>query len=170
MTADNQATPPVHISAALRPDLNRLLAGEHYDPHFLAHTNIGDHTGIRAYRQHAVEVAAIVGRRKAMIVFKHIEGPLRSSRGRSRIWRTTIGSRELSRRGWQTVSRHCGRAYRFLPTLGEVDLTCLGRGSPRQRLWEGSRCTPRQQFTRPTASSPVCLVRSGGPECHRASA
>ena len=49
MTQTNQLTSP-----HLRPhtaDLNRLLAGEHHDPHsVLGAHEYGDHTVIRAYR------------------------------------------------------------------------------------------------------------------------
>ena len=60
MTRTNQLTSP-----HLRPDqadLNRLFAGEHHNPHsILGAHEYGDHTVIRAYRPHAVEVAALVG-------------------------------------------------------------------------------------------------------------
>ena len=73
MTQTNQLTSP-----HLRPhtaDLNRLLAGEHHDPHsVLGAHEYSDHTVIRAYRPHAVEVAAIIGDER--YVFKHIEAGL----------------------------------------------------------------------------------------------
>src|SRR3981189_704976 len=73
MTQTNQLTSP-----HLRPhtaDLNRLLAGEHYDPHsVLGAHEYSDHTVIRAYRPHAAEVAAIIGAER--YVFKHIEAGL----------------------------------------------------------------------------------------------
>ena len=73
MTQTNQLTSP-----HLRPhtaDLNRLLAGEHHDPHsVLGAHEYGDHTVIRAYRPHAVEVAAVVGGER--YVFQHIEAGL----------------------------------------------------------------------------------------------
>ncbi len=60
MTQTNQLTSP-----NLRPhtaDLNRLLAGEHHDPHsVLGAHEYDDHTVIRAYRPHAVDVVALVG-------------------------------------------------------------------------------------------------------------
>src|SRR3954463_15461313 len=52
-------------SPHLRPhtaDLNRLLAGEHHDPHsVLGAHEYSDHTVIRAYRPHAIEVVALIG-------------------------------------------------------------------------------------------------------------
>ena len=73
MTRTNQLSSP-----HLRPptaDLNRLLAGEHHDPHsVLGAHEYGDHTVMRAYRPHAVEVAALVGGER--YVFSHIESGL----------------------------------------------------------------------------------------------
>lgn len=43
-------------------DLKRLVAGAHHNPHgILGAHEYGDHTVIRAFRPHAVEVIAIVG-------------------------------------------------------------------------------------------------------------
>ena len=73
MTQTNQRTSP-----HLRPhtaDLNRLLAGEHHDPHsVLGAHEYDDHTVIRAYRPHAVEVVALVGGER--YAFQHIEAGL----------------------------------------------------------------------------------------------
>jgi len=73
MTQINQRTSP-----HLRPhtaDLNRLLAGEHHDPHsILGAHEYSDHTVIRAYRPHAVEMAALVGGER--YAFQHIEAGL----------------------------------------------------------------------------------------------
>ena len=73
MTQTNQRTSP-----HLRPhtaDLNRLLAGEHHDPHsILGAHEYTDHTVIRAYRPHAVKVAALIG--SARYEFQHIEAGL----------------------------------------------------------------------------------------------
>src|SRR3954453_19703152 len=73
MTRTNPRTSP-----HLRPptaDLNRLLAGEHHNPHsILGAHEYGDHTVIRAYRPHAVEVAAAIGDHR--YVFSHIDSGL----------------------------------------------------------------------------------------------
>ena len=45
-------------------DLERLVAGAHHNPHgILGAHEYGDHTVVRAFRPHAVEVVAIVGDR-----------------------------------------------------------------------------------------------------------
>src|SRR5690348_12674297 len=73
MTQTNHRTSP-----NLRPhtaDLNRLLAGEHHDPHsVLGAHEYGDHTVLRAYRPHAAEVVALIGRER--YVFQHIKSGL----------------------------------------------------------------------------------------------
>ncbi|HYJ56748.1 MAG TPA: hypothetical protein VEX40_14775, partial [Mycobacterium sp.] len=62
MTKASNLTNPTE-SPHLRPhtaDLNRLLEGEHHDPHsVLGAHEYGDHTVIRAYRPHAVELNAL---------------------------------------------------------------------------------------------------------------
>src|ERR1700740_1154743 len=45
-----------------RSDFDRVLAGEHHNPHsVLGAHEYGDHTVIRAFRPHAAEVVALVG-------------------------------------------------------------------------------------------------------------
>jgi 1,4-alpha-glucan branching enzyme len=62
----------------LRPDpadLKRLLAGVHHNPHsILGAHEYGDHTVIRAFRPHAVEVVALVGDDR--YAFEHLESGL----------------------------------------------------------------------------------------------
>src|SRR6478736_6704332 len=116
MTRTNQLTSP-----HLRPptaDLNRLLAGEHHDPHsILGAHEYGDHTIIRAYRPHAVEVVALVGGER--YPFQHIEGglfavalPLTNLID----YRLEIGYNADDAHDVHTIAD----AYRFLPTLGEI--------------------------------------------------
>ena len=58
-------------------------------------------------------------------------------------------------------------AYRFLPTLGEVDLHLFAEGR-HERLWEVLGAHPRT-FSTPTAWSTGCPSRCG-PRMPRASA
>src|SRR3954471_3829499 len=73
MTRTNQLTSP-----NLRPDpadLNRLVAGEHHNPHsILGAHEYGDHTVVRVYRPNALEVVALVGNDR--YPFQHVDSGL----------------------------------------------------------------------------------------------
>ena len=144
MTRTDQLTSP-----HLRPptaDLNRLLAGEHHDPHsVLGAHEYGDHTVLRAYRPHAVEVAALVGGER--YVFSHIESGLFAVAlpfTNLADYRLEIG---YEGGGDSPVVHAVADAYRFLPTLGEVDLHLFAEGR-HERLWEVLGAHPRS-FTTP---------------------
>ena len=144
MTQTNQRTSP-----HLRPhtaDLNRLLAGEHHDPHsVLGAHEYGDHTVIRAYRPHAVEVTAIVGGER--YVFQHIEAGLFAVAlpfTNLADYRLEVGYPGAD---GTTVTHTVADAYRFLPTLGEMDLHLFAEGR-HERLWEILGAHPRS-FTTP---------------------
>ncbi|TFV56905.1 1,4-alpha-glucan branching protein GlgB [Mycobacterium sp. PS03-16] len=139
MTQINQ-----EASAHLRPhtsDLNRLLAGEHHDPHsVLGAHEYDDHTVIRAYRPHAVEVAAVVGGERH--VFTHVEAGLFAV---ALPFTGLIDYRlEVSydHGGDQPHVHRTADAYRFLPTLGEMDLHLFAEGR-HERLWEVLGAHPR---------------------------
>src|SRR5215470_9070086 len=114
MTQTNQST-----SQHLRPhtaDLNRLLAGEHHDPHsVLGAHEYSDHTVIRAYRPHATEVIAVVGNER--YAFQHIEAGLFAV---AVPFTNLVDYRlEVSYPGVgdATDTHTVADAYRFLPTL-----------------------------------------------------
>ena len=117
-----------------RSDFDRLLAGEHHDPHsVLGAHEYGDHTVIRAYRPHAVEVAAIVGPHRYPL--RHLEGGLFAV---ALPFVNLIDYRlEVSYQGADgTLDVHrVADGYRFLPTLGEMDLHLFNEGR-HERLWE----------------------------------
>jgi 1,4-alpha-glucan branching enzyme len=143
MTRTNRLTSP-----QLRPptaDLNRLLAGEHHDPHsVLGAHEYGDHTVIRAYRPHAVEVAALVGGER--YVFSHIEAGVFAV---ALPFTNLVDYRlEVSYEGGGEAAHvhTVADAYRFLPTLGEVDLHLFAEGR-HERLWEILGAHPRRFTT-----------------------
>jgi 1,4-alpha-glucan branching enzyme len=129
-----------------RSDFDRLLAGEHHDPHsVLGAHEYGDHTVIRAYRPHAVEVAAIVGPDRYPL--RHLEGGLFAV---AVPFVNLIDYRlEVSYQGADgTLDVHrVADGYRFLPTLGEMDLHLFNEGR-HERLWEILGAHPRT-FTTP---------------------
>ncbi len=127
-------------------DLDRLLAGVHHNPHsILGAHEYGDETVIRAYRPHAVEVVALVGKKRFPL--QHVEGGLFAA---ALPFVNLVDYRlEISYRGFhgsidtQTVAD----GYRFLPTLGDVDLHLFNEGR-HERLWEILGAHPRS-FTTP---------------------
>ena len=128
----------------LRPDpadLKRLLAGVHHNPHsILGAHEYGDHTVIRAFRPHAVEMVALVGDDR--YAFEHLESGLFAVEVP---FTNLIDYRlEVSFQGaGDALDRHIvADAYRFLPTLGEVDLHLFAEGR-HERLWEILGALPR---------------------------
>ena len=144
MTRTNDIT-----TARLRPDdadLGRLLAGDHHDPHsVLGAHEYGDHTVIRALRPNALEVVAIVGGER--FPFTHVE---------SGLFAVAIPVTDLA--DYRLEVSYPGEndkpyvytvadPYRFLPTLGEIDLHLFAEGR-HERLWEILGAHPRS-FTTP---------------------
>ena len=129
-----------------RSDLDRLLAGEHHDPHsVLGAHEYGGVTVIRAYRPHAVEVVALVGPDRFEMA--HIESGLFAV---ALPFTDLVDYRlEISYHGaGDGPDAHVvADAYRFLPTLGEVDLHLFAEGR-HERLWEIMGAHPRS-FTTP---------------------
>lgn len=136
MTRTNEITSP-----HLRPDqgdLNRLFSGQHHNPHsILGAHEYDDHTVVRAYRPHAVEVTAVVGDKQ--YAFSHID---------SGLFAVALPFTELIDYRLQ-VSYERGDsphtvadAYRFLPTLGELDLHLFSEGR-HERLWDIIGAHPR---------------------------
>src|SRR5829696_239040 len=137
MTRTNEITSP-----HLRPDqsdLNRLFTGQHHNPHsILGAHEYGDHTVIRAYRPHAVEVAALVGDKR--YVLEHIESGLF---GIALPFTDLVDYRlQIGYDGDGGSPYTVADAYRFLPTLGELDLHLFSEGR-HERLWDILGAHPR---------------------------
>ncbi|MGA4788039.1 1,4-alpha-glucan branching protein GlgB [Nocardia sp. AB354] len=124
-----------------RRDLMLLAAGTHTDPHTVlgAHPH-PDGTVIRTLRPHADSVSARIG---------GVDHPLRPI-GHG-VFEGVVGFPDLwdyrlivSYPGSRTVLTADG--YRFLPTVGELDLHLLGEGRHR-RLWEVLGAHPRRYTT-----------------------
>ncbi len=141
MTRTNEIASP-----HLRPDqsdLNRLFTGQHHNPHsILGAHEYGDHTVIRAYRPHAAEVAALVGDKR--YVCEHID---------SGLFGVALPFTDLAdyrlQVGYESEggsSHTVADAYRFLPTLGELDLHLFSEGR-HERLWDILGAHPRSYRT-----------------------
>ncbi|HXZ70585.1 MAG TPA: 1,4-alpha-glucan branching enzyme, partial [Streptosporangiaceae bacterium] len=136
-----------------RSDLERLLAGEHHDPHsVLGAHEYGDHTVIRAFRPFAVEVVALVGPDRFPLQ------PVEFGLFAVALPFTNLVDYRLEisypGAGGGLDVRTVADAYRFLPTLGEVDLHLFAEGR-HERLWEIMGAHPRS-FTTPDGE--VCGV------------
>ena len=144
MTQTNQLTSP-----NLRPhtaDLNRLLAGEHHDPHsVLGAHEYDDHTVVRAYRPHAVEVVAMVGGER--YTFQHIEAGLFAV---ALPFTNLVG---LPTRGRLSRIGRPGRAHRRRPLPVPADPrrdrpAPLRRRPPRATVGDPGRPPPSLQHSR----------------------
>jgi 1,4-alpha-glucan branching enzyme len=143
VTQTNQLTSPY-----LQPDqadVDRLLAGEHHDPHsILGAHEYGDHTVLRAYRPHATRVVAVVGADR--YPFRHLEGGLFAVA----LPFTNLADYRLEvsypNADGGTDTQNVADAYRFLPTLGEIDLHLFAEGR-HERLWEILGAHPRSYTT-----------------------
>jgi 1,4-alpha-glucan branching enzyme len=118
-------------------DLARLLAGEHHNPHgILGAHEYGDHTVIRAFRPHAAEVVALVGEDRFPL--QHIDSGLFAVA----LAFVDLIDYRLEVRYGDGDPGTVADAYRFLPTLGEVDLHLFNEGR-HERLWEVLGAHPR---------------------------
>ena len=142
MTRMNDVT-----SKNLRPDpaeLSRLLSGTHHDPHsILGAHEYSDHTVIRVLRPNASEVVAVIGGDR--LPFTHVEDSMFAV---AVPYTGLIDYRlEVSYPGDDGPHVHTvADPYRFLPTLGEVDLHLFSEGR-HERLWEVLGAHPRTYTT-----------------------
>ncbi|MFD1815558.1 1,4-alpha-glucan branching protein GlgB [Rhodococcus gannanensis] len=122
-------------------DLARLVAGTHHDPHAIlgAHAHPGG-TVIRALRPHAVSVAARVG------TTDHVLTDLGDG-----VFAGVVPVEDLV--DYRLVVEYPGGhtevvadGYRFLPTLGDLDLHLLSEGR-HERLWDVLGAHPRSYTT-----------------------
>ncbi len=125
-------------------ELSRLVAGMHHNPHsILGAHEYTDHTVIRTLRPHALEVAALVG--GVSHPMTHVDAGL---------WAVALPFTDLVDYRLQitypttdgTYTHTVADGYRFLPTLGEVDLHLFAEGR-HERLWEILGAHPRSFTT-----------------------
>ena len=110
-------------------DLARLRSGTHHDPHsvFGAHPD-GDGTVVRTMQPGAVRVEILLGGRVVPMT------PVGEG-----LFHATLAERDVPDYRYRVThpdgrSRILADGYRFLPTLGEVDLHLIGEGR-HERLW-----------------------------------
>jgi 1,4-alpha-glucan branching enzyme len=114
-------------SAPPAEELHRLLAGEHHDPHSIlgAHPH-PDGTAVRVLRPHADEVTVLSD--DGEYPLEHLTGGLFHG--------VTHGSGDYRLRvRYGDYIQITDDPYRWLPTLGEIDLHLIREGR-HERLWE----------------------------------
>ena len=128
----------------LRPDaadLGRLLVGEHHDPHsILGAHEYGDHTVIRVLRPNASRITAVIGGERH--AFSHVEDALFAVS--VPITGLVDYRLEIAYPDGHVVAT--ADPYRFLPTLGEMDLHLFSEGR-HERLWDVLGAHPRTYTT-----------------------
>ncbi len=136
------------ISRYLAPDpsdLHRLISGTHHNPHaVLGAHEYGEHTVIRAFRPHANAVTALVGGERYPL--QHIDSGLFAVAlpfADLLDYRLEIG---YPTPDGGSFGPTVADAYRFLPTLGEIDLHLFSEGR-HERLWEVLGAHPRSFTT-----------------------
>jgi 1,4-alpha-glucan branching enzyme len=131
------------VSKYLAPDpsdLHRLVDGMHHDPHsILGAHEYANHTVVRAFRPHATEVVAVVG--DVRYPLQHVDSGLFAV---ALPFVDLIDYRlEVGYASGDGVHTHTtADPYRFLPTLGEMDLHLFAEGR-HERLWEVLGAHPR---------------------------
>ena len=138
MTRTNVSTQNLRPDAA---ELGRLLAGEHHDPHSLlgAH-EYTDHTVIRVLRPNASEITALVGGERYAL--SHVEDAMFAVA----LPITGLIDYRLEIRYPDGHVVTTADPYRFLPTLGEMDLHLFSEGR-HERLWDVLGAHPRTYTT-----------------------
>ena len=112
-----------------KAELDRLVAGEHKDPHSLlgAHP-AGARTVIRTLRPEASAVTAIVGNRRVQLAQIHAGGVFAGNHsGEPRDYRLEVVC--------DGTTHDVDDPYRWLPTLGEMDQHLIAEGR-HERLWD----------------------------------
>ncbi len=131
--AAQASPPPPPFAPVSREELDRLIGGAHHDPHGIlgAHPHGGNVT-IRTLRPDALAVTVVSGDRRIAMEYEH-----------GGIWRAiwpgdTVPDYRLDvsygNTQWQDT-HPVDDAYRYLPTLGQVDLHLIGEGRHEQ-LWQ----------------------------------
>ena len=109
-------------------DLDRIAGGAHHDPHsVLGMHRDGESSVVRALRPGAEQVVALLGEERITLEHRafgvweaHVDGPVRDYRLDVTYDGTTYPADD---------------PYRYLPTLGQVDLHLIGEGR-HEELWK----------------------------------
>jgi 1,4-alpha-glucan branching enzyme len=113
-----------------REELDRIVGGAHHNPHGVlgAHPNPDGTTTIRTLRPEATSVSVVIGRTRYPMQKVHDGG----------VFETVVDGPPGDYRldvNYGAQSHTVDDPYRWLPTLGEVDLHLIGEGR-HENLWE----------------------------------
>ncbi|MCU1656858.1 MAG: 1,4-alpha-glucan-branching enzyme, partial [Pseudonocardiales bacterium] len=125
----SRKTPPP-VTAPLGEELDRLIGGAHHNPHAIlgAHPVGNDQTVIRTLRPEATSVQIVVGHARAPMQRIHDAGLFEGV-----IDGAPTDYRLLVEYGDESYT--VDDPYRWLPTLGDIDLHLIGEGR-HENLWE----------------------------------
>ncbi|HVD16891.1 MAG TPA: 1,4-alpha-glucan branching enzyme, partial [Actinomycetota bacterium] len=113
-----------------KSDIARLVRGEHHEPHRVLGPHPQDgQVVIRAWRPDATAVTALVGAERVELDQVHPAGLFEGAVERSRVPAYQL---EVS---YQSGTYTLDDPYRFLPTIGELDLHLVGEGR-HEELYE----------------------------------
>ncbi|UCG87415.1 MAG: 1,4-alpha-glucan branching protein GlgB, partial [Gemmatimonadota bacterium] len=124
-----------HLSPA-HPDVDRLLTGDHHEPHQLLGAHPVSHDGqhgtvVRAFHPDAVAVECLLPGRGAVSLSRLAPGFFAGLLAGAKVPLSyRLRFHFANGDSWERDD-----PYRFLPTLGEVDLHLFNEGSHR-RLWQ----------------------------------
>ena len=117
-------------STVARDELDRLVSGVHHNPHGVlgAHPTGTGSTTVRSLRPDAASVTLVVDGRSTPMDRVHDGGVFEATvKGDPSDYRLEVG--------YETGSFTVDDPYRWLPTLGEIDLHLVGEGR-HENLWE----------------------------------
>lgn len=130
MKAKAQPLPPSSVKPVNRSDLELLVAGEHYDPHAILGPHPHDGAmSLRTLKPLADSVVAQMADGTLVKLVHEFEG----------IWAGVLPTASVSDYRFRViyadgVEHVVDDPYRFMPTLGEIDLHLFGEGRHEQ-LW-----------------------------------
>ncbi len=118
------------VSRVSSAELERLVGGAHHNPHAIlgAHPTGDDRTVVRTLRPDAGSVELVQGKSRAPLGLVHDSG----------VWEAIVDGPVQDYRldvGYGDEHYLVDDPYRWLPTLGEVDLHLIGEGR-HENLWD----------------------------------
>ncbi len=117
------------LGSITKDELEQLVGGAHHDPHAVlgAHPIADGRTVVRTLRPDATSVAAVIGRTSVALTLVHDSG----------VWEGIVDGPPSDYRlqvVYETGTYLVDDPYRWLPTLGEIDLHLIGEGR-HENLW-----------------------------------